>query len=42
MNWLAAPHSDLKGIVEAIGEEAFLQWIIYYHERQEQVVRVSI
>ena len=34
-------YSDMKGILDAVGEEAFLQWIIFYHERQERVVRAS-
>ena len=26
-------------MTEAIGEEDYLKWVIYYHERQEAMVR---
>jgi hypothetical protein len=31
--------NDLLGVYEAAGEEAFLKWVIYYHELQEKMMR---
>ncbi len=37
--WPLCPvRSDVHGMKEAIGEEEYLRWIIYYHEKQEALV----